>query len=541
MLAKGSAGEPFSGKGGEKAARGWDWDWDWDWDWGTVGGALAVVYVLETGRRYLRERRLGLKGSVRNWLPVVGPLAQTLLVVKNQHRIYDFLVEERRAAGAGTFSMMGMVGPRLVMVTDPQNLEFVLNHPELFVKGQKFQRFMHGLLGGGIFNVNGDEWLLQRKLAGHIFTVRSLREMFPVFAKHGQHLLDLFEARARSSSQPLQSSSSASSPRQSPSALLLDVQDVFMRFTLDSFSEISGMGEVNSLLQPKPFAKAFDAAQIGVTERFINPLYQMLGPFTFLIPSERSLKEALLVVNQHAGALIADRKQQPGGTDLVSRYLQVDPTLETSWLRDAVTNFLLAGRDTTAVCLSWSVYELARHPSVHESLREEVLRIVGPSATPSYEHVIQEMPYMKAFISEVLRLHPSVPWDPKEAVADVTLPGGQRVPAGTVVSWVAYMTGRDPGVWPQPDTFQPMRWIDPVQYNGGVAITTYAFPAFQPGKRSCLGKQLAYAEISFVLSLLCQKGYRFSIPPHIHPTYIVSITLMTTNLLVQVTKPSQNE
>ena len=70
-------------------------------------------------------------------------------------------------------------------------------------------------------------------------------------------------------------------------------------------------------------------------------------------------------------------------------------------------NILLAGRDTTACTLTFSVYTLAEHPAVLARLRQEVLEVVGLKRRPSYED-IREMKYMRAFINEVLRLYPPV-------------------------------------------------------------------------------------------------------------------------------------
>ena len=76
-------------------------------------------------------------------------------------------------------------------------------------------------------------------------------------------------------------------------------------------------------------------------------------------------------------------------------------------LKDETLNILLAGRDTTACTLTFSVFALAEHPAVLERLRREVLDVVGPTHRPTYEH-IREMKYMRAFINEVLRLYPPV-------------------------------------------------------------------------------------------------------------------------------------
>ena len=76
-------------------------------------------------------------------------------------------------------------------------------------------------------------------------------------------------------------------------------------------------------------------------------------------------------------------------------------------IKDETLNILLAGRDTTACTLTFSVYALAEHPAILARLRKEVLDVVGPTRRPTYED-IREMKYMRAFINEVLRLYPPV-------------------------------------------------------------------------------------------------------------------------------------
>lgn len=76
-------------------------------------------------------------------------------------------------------------------------------------------------------------------------------------------------------------------------------------------------------------------------------------------------------------------------------------------LKDETLNILIAGRDTTAATLTFSVYKLAQHPDVLQRLREEILAKVGPSRRPTYDD-IRDMKYLRAVINETLRLYPSV-------------------------------------------------------------------------------------------------------------------------------------
>lgn len=510
---------------------------------------LTIFYFVEMLRRYLREKSNGIPGPISNWIPFFGPLYRTIIFVKNHDRLLDLLCDEQAKYGP-IWTFQGLVGPRLVCVTDPVNLEYVLNKPDLFIKGPRFQKNFNELLGHGIFNVNGSQWTIQRRLAGHMFTRRSLREMVAIFDEHCEHLLDYFQ-RAKQSGEPM------------------IVQDALMRFTLDSFSEISGMGKANTLLEPLPFPGAFDTAQASVTDRFTNPLFIFLDPLGLsgLLQSEKRLAPAIDTINVYAKQVIEKKRSEhavaaPAAAesstdegeellddfgeptsspksyrvdrrDLITRYLDLDPNMETTVIRDAVQNFILAGRDTTAVCLTWTLYQLAKNPDVYEQLADEVRRELGPTGTPTYDQ-LSKMPYIRAVIKETLRLHPSVPWDPKETSEATTMPGGQKIASNVVVSWVAYATGRNPKLWPDPMRYNPGRFIDSDLHNGGVKVTKYAFPAFQPGQRQCLGMELAFTEVAFVLARLCQRGFRFEVPPGENGDYNISIILTAKQMKLKI-------
>merc|ERR1712113_989138 len=96
--------------------------------------------------------------------------------------------------------------------------------------------------------------------------------------------------------------------------------------------------------------------------------------------------------------------------------------LSDTYLRDLVLNFLIAGRDTTAQALSWTIFCLAQHPDVASKARQEIIDVCGIRG-PEYED-LNRLPYVHAVLSEALRLYPSVPTDSKVAASDDTLPDG---------------------------------------------------------------------------------------------------------------------
>merc|ERR1719203_198530 len=85
--------------------------------------------------------------------------------------------------------------------------------------------------------------------------------------------------------------------------------------------------------------------------------------------------------------------------------------LSETYLRDLVLNFLIAGRDTTAQALAWTLYCLATHPEAEDKARAEIAEVCGDT-DPKYDH-LRRLNYLKAVLSESLRLYPSVPLDMK--------------------------------------------------------------------------------------------------------------------------------
>eukprot|EP01126_Amoeba_proteus_P060529 TRINITY_DN8011_c0_g1_i3.p2 TRINITY_DN8011_c0_g1~~TRINITY_DN8011_c0_g1_i3.p2 ORF type:complete len:143 (+),score=32.23 TRINITY_DN8011_c0_g1_i3:921-1349(+) len=121
----------------------------------------------------------------------------------------------------------------------------------------------------------------------------------------------------------------------------------------------------------------------------------------------------------------------------------------TSWMRDILLNFLIAGRDTTALLLTWSTYTIVSHPHVYAKVKEESKRVLGNGVVN--EEKISEMKYLKNCLKETLRLYPSVP-----ATASVPF----------VLGWVGSMIEMDGDGWGRMGTDgdgDGWRWIKMVE------------------------------------------------------------------------------
>jgi fatty acid omega-hydroxylase len=191
------------------------------------------------------------------------------------------------------------------------------------------------------------------------------------------------------------------------------------------------------------------------------------------------------------------------GPDLLSRffeksYLHDAEEPSTKELRDIVLNFIVAGRDTTACALSWTFYELTRHPEVVSKIIVEVNEICGVAPKVDYSlEKLNKLEYTHAVAMEAIRLHPSVPNDMKYAVHDDILPDGTFVPARAAVVYSPYALGRSKQIWGNDaDMFNPERFFKQSE------PSTYKFIAFNAGPRICLGKPLALMNMKMVLAVL---------------------------------------
>ncbi|KAJ3364277.1 Protein kinase alk2 [Allomyces javanicus] len=483
---------------------------------GTVA-LLAAILVAETARKRPRYHH-----AVE--LPGLSRLFGHALMLGNAYdTLHDvifniFRDQLDRGQGLTAHLTIPFAQPRYITV-DPRNVEHVLKTKfDNYIKGPGFIDHQHALLGGGIFNTDGDAWRVQRKAASQIFSVRNFRDhMLHVFSRHARTLVDKLDDAAAKGT-------------------VVDLHDWFHRFTLDGMAEIAFGSPIDSLkaVAPLPFAVAFDRAQAITNKRMIMGVTQR---------QIARLRKYVQTTDEFAYRLIAKRRADPdAGTanDLLARFLAMKKPGSTQGysdqeLRDMIINFIIAGRDTTAQALSWTIFELAQHPRVIAAMRDEIARVLPTLAADEnvidYDALTRDLVYARAVLSEALRLHPSVPEELKFAVQSDVLPDGTPVRAGEGVQWSPYTMGRLTELWGGDALeFKPERWIgEDVQQPG-----PYKYPIFNAGPRTCLGQQMAYLEgVACLVKLVSKFDFEVVDPSEI--TYGMALTLpMRDGLKVRV-------
>ncbi|KAG0493689.1 hypothetical protein HPP92_004683 [Vanilla planifolia] len=216
--------------------------------------ACAVAYMM-----WFWRMAAGLRGP-RVW-PLVGSLPG---LVFNAERMHEWIAENLRRTG-GTYQTCICAVPLLArrqgMVTvtcDPRNLEHVLKSQfDNYPKGPTWHAVFRDLLGNGIFNSDGETWLLQRKTAALEFTTRTLRSAMSRWVSRSIHdrLLPILDTAAGDGA-------------------AIDLQDLLLRLTFDNICGLTFGRDPETLAPGLPenaFATAFDSATEASLQRFILP------------------------------------------------------------------------------------------------------------------------------------------------------------------------------------------------------------------------------------------------------------------------------
>jgi len=159
-------------------------------------------------------------------------------------------------------------------------------------------------------------------------------------------------------------------------------------------------------------------------------------------------------------------------------------------LRDEMITLLLAGHETTATSLCWVFDRILHRPDVLERLRAELGQVVGEG--PVEPRHVPQLEYLAATINETQRLSPIIPIVGRRLRRPMRL-GARELPAGAIAAPCIYLTHRRPDVWPDPECFDPDRFV-------GRRTTPYTFFPFGGGVRRCLGMAFALYEMKIVVA-----------------------------------------
>ncbi|KAF2275724.1 cytochrome P450 [Westerdykella ornata] len=261
-------------------------------------------------------------------------------------------------------------------------------------------------------------------------------------------------------------------------------------FTMDIISTIV-FGKPLGCIQDPQFRNQFI--------EFLHTTFEMgwVAPaFPNLIKLSYSLPEA--VAEKVFPIPLFEFKKVPEFDRSIVIDMLVDPNsakdhsvLNESQLADEVIMLLSAGNDSVSNVLIIGLYKILRHPEVYARVSEEVLSAFPTISEEVTYDKVKRLPYLTAVIKEVLRVSCPLPGlTPRVVPPEGFKLYDKHVPGGTIFNTSAYLLNRHPSVFPDPDRFDPSRWLDP-----GSAYLDKYMTSFYRGTRQCIGKDVAFCEL----------------------------------------------
>ncbi|CAL8256821.1 unnamed protein product [Lota lota] len=190
---------------------------------------------------------------------------------------------------------------------------------------------------------------------------------------------------------------------------------------------------------------------------------------------------------------------------------QIRDTVGKDHVPPTVGDVFGASQDTISTALQWIILILVRFPDMQQRLQEEVDKVVDRESLPSIEDQ-PKLPYVMAFIYEVMRYTSFIPLTiPHSTTADTTIMG-YSVPKDRVVFVNQWSINRDQSIWTEPDSFDPQRFLNPDRSLNKDLVGNVMI--FSLGKRRCIGEDLSKMQLFLFTSLLAHQCHISSDPAH---------------------------
>ncbi|GGS71606.1 cytochrome P450 [Nonomuraea spiralis] len=399
-----------------------------------------------------------------------------------RHRVPVHALEAAGAEAAGRVVRLNMGPFRPYLVTHPDHVEQVLTGNQAnYLREGMFWDPLAPLLGEGILS-DGENWAESRRILQPLFTARHVNAMAENMARIMDELIDTTIVPGQ--------------PFDVAKGMSAIVHPVIVRLF---FGAKISVEDINRLVP------AYDVAVTAKALRVVLPFVPEQVP----MPGDRAFRRAIKAIDEVVYPRIAEaRGQEQEGDDVVSRLVRArtqDGGADGDRLiRDDLVAMHGASTETSTTALSWVWPVLQAHPEIAAKVYDEVDRVVGDDPV-GIDH-LPRMPYLKMFVSELMRLYPSGWILPRTAIATDVI-GGVTVEAGSTVILSPYLTHRLAEFWDRPTTFDPERFAP----GGDARRHRYAYWPFAAGPHVCLGQHLFAMEAPLLIAGILRR-YR----PHVH-------------------------
>ena len=390
----------------------------------------------------------------------------------------------------------GRTGKRWHMVMDPQAIrEMLLDRVDQYPKSLVTKNLLKPAIGESLFIAEGAHWRWQRRTAAPVFSHRNMMNLAPIMSRAADRATQrITDAGPRA----------------------VNLLDEMVTTTFDVIADVTFSG--GDTFDRDGVHRAIDDY---IAEAGKISLFDILGfPDWVPRPGRVMSGQALREMKSVADKAIDDRAASghEGVPDLLDLLLAgEDPKsgrkMNTAEMRDNLLTFIVAGHETTALTLAWSMYLVAFDQRVQDKARAEAQEVLQGRAASGED--VEHLPFIRQIIEEALRLYPPAGVISRTALEPDTL-GGREIRPGDTVMIPIYALHRNRLLWDDPDMFRPERFES--------RPDRYAYLPFGDGPRICIGMAFAMQEAVIILATLLSR-FRFKPVPGRDPEPVMILTL----------------
>ncbi|XP_068630264.1 cytochrome P450 4c3-like [Battus philenor] len=457
---------------------------------------ILIILVYRFKRRNMYRLASAIPGPEQE-LPFIG-VAHTLTGstedIMEKLQMYSYTVMKTNGI------LRGWLGHILYfLVTNPVDIEVVL---KTCLEKDDLHRFLRKITGNGGIFAPVTIWRKRRKGLIPAFSPKVVETFVETFSKQSENLsLRLAErvGRGTFSSWPY-----------------------LTAYTLDSICETTLGIKINAQVNP-PFLIAMKSVLNLICERIFHLWLQPEWLYR-LFPQYAKHEECRKILHDFTDEVIRNKRDEiikkkslqekaEHGFDLGNykkkSFLDLLITLSgdergytNEELREEMLTLIIAGTDTSAVAIGYTLKLLAKYPNVQEKLFHELQSVFGDSDRPINKEDLLNLKYLERVVKESLRLFPPAPFVIRKVLEDLYLPSGNVIPAGSGIVVSIWGVHRDPKYWgPDADCFDPDRFL-PERYN---LQHSCSYMPFSAGPRNCLGSQYALMSVKSALSAILRR------------------------------------
>ncbi|CAA7054222.1 unnamed protein product [Microthlaspi erraticum] len=459
---------------------------------------ISYYFLIKKPFDYFKIKKT-LQSYPWNW-PILGMFPG--LVVR-LNRIYDGVEILENYNMTFPFKGPWFAGMDMLVTVDPANVHYIMSSNfSNYIKGPAFQEVFE-VFGNGLLNSDSERTNNLRKCYQAMLHDPRFQR-FTIFATRNKlkdELLPLLDHFAKEGT-------------------VVDLQDVFRRFTFDAALVTLGVPDPRSLsvqMANDELFKAVEDVEVAMVYRHLIPRFMWKLQNRMGLGQEKKLTEADATFGRLCGKYVSDKRDEIRNevtneevVDLLTFFIKfelLDP-IDDKLLRDVFVGFILAFRDTIASTLTWFFWLLSEKPHVvtkiHHEIQENLPRSGSSKERPSYDPAeLDKLVYLHGALCESMRLYPPVPFQRRSAIKQDVLPSGHKVDANSTIMIFVYVMGKMRAVWGEDALeFKPERWVSAT---GGIRHEpAYKFFAFNAGPRACLGKNMAMTQLKTVVVEILQ-------------------------------------